>query len=907
MRFFQTRMLFRIALACAAAAFITTGLQAENVWPEGDWAQKAPAELGMDAGILDELAESLGGRGCVIKDGYVVKSWGDQAEVGDWLSSAKPVLSTLLFFAIEEGKVKSVDQPIAEFGWDLRPEDQTLSFRHLGAMNSGYARPEGPGQAWAYNDFAIMLYQMTLFDKVFQGDAKEIAEAPERLGALGLQDGLKFNGKRRIYASVRDFARIVWLWTNHGKWNGSQLLPEKYFTEYMTPQTAKDLPQTAEAETDDYLGIGSYGGGSDHFSNAGPGIYGFNWWFNDTGRLHPYSLTWPDAPKDTIMSLGAGGNSSAFIPSRNLALVCAKGDWGNVEGGNADAKMNQILKLLAKADGYEPRAAVKSGGKKKWQPVTLSFRGPESSETNDSNPFTAYKLTVTFAHGDASVSVPGYYAADGNAGETGAESGHMWRVLFAPDATGTWNYAAKFTEVTEDGTETPAAFNGLTGAFQISEDAAEGPGFMGKGTLRYTGGRYWQFAETGEYFLKGGADSPENFLAFADIDGTKPTHLYEPHAGDWKFGDPVWRGGKGKNIIGALNYLAGKGMNNVYFLTMNVEGDGKDVWPWTSDKERFRFDCSKLDQWNLIFDHMDRLGILLHVVLQEQENDQLLDGGELGPERKLYFRELIARFAHHPALVWNLGEENTNTPEQRRAFAAYIRALDPYGHPIVIHTFPSQRDEVYTDLLGYENIDGPSLQLGHMEQTYDDTLKWVNKSREAGRPWVVCLDEIGPANTGVKPDADDPDHDDVRRYALWGNLMAGGSGAEWLFGYKYAHNDINLEDWRSRDLMWDQTRYALEFFHGMPFYEMEAVQGVTNSEEAWCFAKAGEVYAVYAPDVTGLTLTLPEGRYSVAWFNPKFGGALQEGAGIDGGAAVSPGAPPEDRTGDWAILLRRKT
>ena len=30
-----------------------------------------------------------------------------------------------------------------------------------------------------------------------------------------------------------------------------------------------------------------------------------------------------------------------------------------------------------------------------------------------------------------------------------------------------------------------------------------------------------------------------------------------------------------------------------------------------------------------------------------QENDQMLDGGALGDERKLYYRELIARFSHH--------------------------------------------------------------------------------------------------------------------------------------------------------------------------------------------------------------------------------------------------------------------
>jgi len=34
-----------------------------------------------------------------------------------------------------------------------------------------------------------------------------------------------------------------------------------------------------------------------------------------------------------------------------------------------------------------------------------------------------------------------------------------------------------------------------------------------------------------------------------------------------------------------------------------------------------------------------------------------LDSGELGNERKLYYRELIARFGHHVSLE-NLGSEN---------------------------------------------------------------------------------------------------------------------------------------------------------------------------------------------------------------------------------------------------------
>jgi CubicO group peptidase (beta-lactamase class C family) len=306
--------------------------------------------MGLKSEPILELEKSLGGRGCVLKDGVVVHAWGDQSERSDWLSSAKPVLSTLLFFAIEEGKVKSVDQPIADFGWDLKEKDRGITFRHLGAMSSGYARPEGPGEAWAYNDFAINLYQQTLFDKVFQADPKQAAEDPARLGALGLEDGLSFReSNRRLSASVRDFARIAWFWMNRGKWGDKQVLPEKYFEEYRKPQTPKDLPQTQEAETDDYLGIGTYGGGSDHFTVCGPGIYGFNWWFNDTGRQHPESRTWPSAPEDAFMSIGAGGNCAAMLPSQGLAVIAAKADWGKLKAGVLDTRINRNFELMMQA------------------------------------------------------------------------------------------------------------------------------------------------------------------------------------------------------------------------------------------------------------------------------------------------------------------------------------------------------------------------------------------------------------------------------------------------------------------------------------------------------------------------------------------------------------------------------
>ncbi len=585
--------------------------------------------------------------------------------------------------------------------------------------------------------------------------------------------------------------------------------------------------------------------------------------------------------------------------------------------------------LLAAPAQKTPDAPV-SGELKKWHRVTLTLAGPETSENAEPNPFRDYRLRVTFSQGDRRCTIPGFFAADGNAAESGAESGNCWRVHFTPDAEGTWQWKASFragadVAVSEDPRAgKPVAPDGAEGTLQVAASDKQGRDFRARGALRYVGEHYLQFAESKEFFIKGGADSPENFLGYADFDGTRSTapkkarkgealprglHQYKPHMRDWRSGDPTWRGGKGKGIVGAVNYLASQGMNSVYFLTMNVGGDGRDVWPWIEPDVRDRFDCSKLDQWEIVFSHMDREGIQLHVITQEQENDQLLDGGELGPLRRLYYRELIARFAHHPAVVWNLGEENTNTDAQRKAFCRYFAALDAYGHPVVVHTFPGKYDQVYKPLLGDKTFYGPSLQMGNMQATHAETRKWVERSAAAGRKWMVCLDEIGPAHTGVKPDADDPGHDEVRHHALWGNLMAGGAGCEWYFGYKYAHNDLNCEDFRSRQAMWDQTRYALEFFQQhLPFPRMVPADELTEAKDDFCLAAKGEVYAIYLPHGGGTEILLPEGRFEVKWYDPRGGGELLDGPvrAVTGPGRRAVGKPPADAGKDWVVLVRKR-
>ncbi len=587
---------------------------------------------------------------------------------------------------------------------------------------------------------------------------------------------------------------------------------------------------------------------------------------------------------------------------------------GVEESPNAEPKKAKPpVKITRQADGNGEIEV--SGELKTWHKVTLTIDGPWAHEMETTpNPFTDCDLQVRFTHesGESGFTVPGYFAADGNSSETSAESGTKWRVHFAPHAAGNWNYEISFLKAKDlaisggaDKTA-PLPGHGKTGSFQIVASDKVAPDFRARGRLSYVGERYLQFEGDHSYFLKAGPDAPETFLAYVDFDGTRannpkkgPLKLWAPHVPDWKAGDPLWQKTKGKGMIGALNYLSEKGLNTFSFLTYNAGGDGDNVWPFVERDEKFHYDCSKLDQWGIVFDHGTSLGLHLHFKLQETEMDDnrrghkeqtnsevptSLDGGKLGRERKLYLKELIARFGHNLALNWNIGEENTQSTEEIIAMADFIHEIDPYDHNIVIHTFPNQQDKVYPPLLGEASaLTGASLQNG-WNQVHERTLKWVLESEIAGKKWVVANDEQGPANLGVPPDpgykgfsgkAGEKGKEytllDIRRDTLWGNLMAGGAGVEYYFGYKIPESDLICEDFRSRDRSWDFCREALEFFHnnGIPFWKLSSADRLVGNpkgenKKPWCLGNPDHGYLIFFPQGTSavtLDLTDVKGQF----------------------------------------------
>lgn len=564
-------------------------------------------------------------------------------------------------------------------------------------------------------------------------------------------------------------------------------------------------------------------------------------------------------------------------------------------------------------------------------PLELTFRGPWESETGESpNPFLDYRFSVTFSGpGGRTFRVAGFFDADGADGDVG----NLWKVRFVPPVKGNWTATASLR--TGNGvavnlaptTGSPVApVDGRVVSFNVGDVRNVERGFYRVGKLGEAGRHYRKF-ENGSYFLKAGTNGPENFLAIRAIDdvtksgGEGLIHSYEPHRGDWNTGDPLLdpNGGSddGKGVIGALNYLGEQGVNSLFMMMMNLGGDGKDVYPFLGPRrrsfEKLHYDTSRLRQWNTIFEHAQRQGISLSFVLNETEaeNETWLDNGQLGIERRLFYRELIARFGHHPAVRWNLCEENDFSAATLSQFAAYITAIDSNDSIISIHNNPNDIG-MFQSLSSNPDIDAASLQFDPNQA--DSQVEQVRQiTAQTGRPWTVDADEQGPWQTGLTGS----NGVDTRKRILYDALFSGG-GVEFYFGYHDLPlgGDLSVENFRTRQEMWTAVKHARAFMEGqLPFWDMEPNDNLVRNENgsfggAEVFAKTGEVYAIYYPNASNtgqLNLESNNSLHFIEWFNPRTGEFVggQNPMGVNGGWQ-NIGSPPSDSSNDWVALVRRQ-
>lgn len=570
-----------------------------------------------------------------------------------------------------------------------------------------------------------------------------------------------------------------------------------------------------------------------------------------------------------------------------------------------------------------------NGSLSKWHPLTLDVSGatnPIGERLSTPNPFLDFRFDVTFTGPDGEVfKVPGFFAGDGK----GHGVGDVWRTRFAPNQTGEWQYEVSFRSGKNVSVSNTAGIalpiDGTTGVFNITPQSDTDAGFLKHGRLEYVQQHYLKFSD-GPHWIKGGIDSPENFFGYAGFDNTfdsaggantgtllNGVHHYETHIADWQTGDPLFDNSShpeaAKGIVGAINYLAGEGVNSVYFLPMNLGGDGRDTHPFIGPNGTFyentHYDVSKLYQWNIVLNHMQNKGVATHMVLGETEagNSEWLDGGELDIERKLYYREMIARFSYLLALKWNLSEESRFGAEKHSAFAAHIKSLDWAKHPVAVHNYLNRPAEQYDALLADESFDASSIQFSPSNAN-DFVETWRRKTAEAGRPWVIDMDEVGSALKGLN----DTNADSLRRSVLYPVYFSGGN-IEWYFGYHPLPlgGDMRTEDFRTRESMYRYMRYAREMMQReLPFWEMEPADELHSTPGAQVFAKPSDTYAVFLSNANQSgTLQVGPGSYRQRWFNPRSG--LFEGTvEIVDTSPLNLGTAPNTPGQDWVIIIDKK-
>jgi len=489
----------------------------------------------------------------------------------------------------------------------------------------------------------------------------------------------------------------------------------------------------------------------------------------------------------------------------------------------------------------------------KWSRIEIELAGADSLGMGNPNPFLV-EVDVNFSGpGGQAFTIPGFYDGDG----AGSLDGNIWKVRFSANVTGTWSFIS---------TSADPALEGYTGTFEVVATSGCQPAepgglhdFTCDGRLEYVGEHYLKFAD-GSYWLKGGVNDPEDFLAANQSGGLA-------------------------NDQAAVDYLSSNGVNEMYIMLQNVGGDHHNVWPWVGSTEtqakanHERFDVARLAAWETLFNHIQQQGLVLQLVFED-------DSGWTAFNRSLFYREMIARFGHHNGLIWNLCEEfNENYSSSAiKGFAQTFSDLDGYGHPLTTLS----RTNYWLNLLGDDRFDITSFHSASFPAQPENTeaTTWFQLVEDSGRTIPASWDESTRGLSGS-------DRGQFR-HIIWAAYMGGANLA-----IVTQHNP-NLPDY---GLSFEDLRRARAFVEGLPFPEMQPYNNLVINGQAYVFAKPGEVYTAYLPDggEIRLDLTTSSEQFDAVWFDPR-DGSLQTIGQVQGGIIASFTAPDSN---DWTLLLTR--
>ena len=207
-------------------------------------------------------------------------------------SVAKSVVSMLIGVALKEGRIKSVDQPVADFLPEFKEgEKSKITIRHLLTMSSGldwdesYSNPFSmtteayygedlktlinrqevetePGKAFFYKSGNTQILAFVL-EEATNMNLSDYA-ASRLWGPLGAEKPAEWSLDKKdgvekayccLYSNARDFARLGQLYLKNGIWHGDTIIDPAYVKASLTPTGLKDKLTGAEGD-----------------------FYGYQWW-----------------------------------------------------------------------------------------------------------------------------------------------------------------------------------------------------------------------------------------------------------------------------------------------------------------------------------------------------------------------------------------------------------------------------------------------------------------------------------------------------------------------------------------------------------------------------------------------------------------------------------------------------
>lgn len=356
----------------------------------------------------------------------------------------------------------------------------------------------------------------------------------------------------------------------------------------------------------------------------------------------------------------------------------------------------------------------------------------------------------------------------------------------------------------------------------------------------------WLSYASGKSFFLAGAGDPEDFLyrGARNTDGT--------------------RDGDQEQLIRKLSSF---GANGMYFqMVRSHGGDGsQDHNPFIDSDPGKGLDVELLDQWDKWFTLMGKLKIAMLVFFYDDSSRVWQKRGDgLSQVEINFIREIVWRFKHHSHVIWGIAEEyqEAYTAQEIVEFAAHIRSVDEFRHPIAVHKLKG---------LDFSEFKFSRLINQYAIQYADVPANEYNAALNV--EWVNANSVVSPYNLNMSESPGDWTATQGRLKS-WASAMAGA----YVMIYK-----MDIATTADEDIQ--MLGYLRSFMESIPLVYASPNNQLAEGATQYVLDVSNHGIILYTSNIGRLGVRhLSVGDYKLNWFNPLNGKRVIELLSVvDGG------------------------